>query len=131
MSEETTQEEVKTEDGPLSEKTQLYKHESYTDGELIYLDVMTPMKFSGSGKISVDKDKPKQFIGKSQIEYGEQIMPYSFLIENANNVKEAIDQFDNAMEEALSRTREKIKEMNEQKQKEIVVPDQENKIITP
>ena len=134
MSEEKKEEATVTmidqETGPLSESIQLFKHESYTDGHLVYLDVMTPVKISGSGKVSMEKDKQKQFIGKSQVDFGGRVMPYTFMIEGVDNVKDAIDQFDNAMEKALERTKEKMEEMRKESENKLVVPNKPSNIIT-
>ena len=139
MNKEENVEEVKSteeetqEEGPLSENIELFKQESYTDGQLVYLDIMTPMTISKSGKLSVNKDGRKRFIGKSQVDFGGRVMPYTFIIENARTAKEAIDQFDDALSKALERTREQVEEMQkeqEEKEKKIIVPNKDKKIIT-
>lgn len=124
--EENHQNEEKDE-GPLSQNITLFKHDSYTDGEFVYLDVMTPVNISpGSGKVSIDKSKPKRFIGKTQVDFGGRVAPYSFMIEGANNVKEAVDMFDSSLNKAIEHTREEIEEMRKEQMSQkpnIVVPE--------
>jgi len=138
--EEVVEEQVETteakeeKEGPLSENVQLFKQESYTDGQLLYLDVMTPVKVSKSGKVAIDKDGPKSFIGKSQVDFGGRVMPYTFMIEEAKTVRDAIDQFDNALAKALDRTRERVEEIQKEKEekekgKKILIPSQQ-KFVT-
>jgi len=129
MSEEEKNEE--TPKAPSSEDIQLYKHEGFTDGSSIHLDVMTPVNISANGKISVIKDEPKKIIGKSHIEVGEQLMPYSFVMEKAKNIKEAIDMFDEEFHAAVEKTKERVEAMQKENENKLVVPgNQDGKIIT-
>jgi len=126
---ETTEQEEPS--GPLSETIQLFKHESFTDGNLVYIDVMTPIKLSGTGKVSIDKERKKTFIGKTQVDFSGKVGPYTFMIEDSNNVKEAIDKFDDALEAALDRTREQVENMRKEQESKVIVPnDNKGKIIT-
>lgn len=105
-------------------ETQLFKHESYTDGNLIYIDVMTPVSISSSGKTSIEKEKTKQFIGKTQVNFNGKIMPHTFMIEKAKNIKDALNLFDSSLEESLEDIRKKVEEMQKEEESKILVPDQ-------
>jgi hypothetical protein len=107
------------------ENTQFFKHETVTDGAGIVIDMLTPISINNGGKTSIDKDKPRIFVGKTPVETPRGIIPFSFPIEAAN-LKAALKSFSSQADIAIQKENEKIKEM----QNQIVVPNEEKKIIT-
>lgn len=111
--------------GPLTER-QMYKLECITDSQLVAIDMLTPISISQSGKVAIDKDKPKKFVGKTHITAMGQLTSYSFPMNGVKNAKEAIERFDSLLDQALEKTKQKIEEHHRQMEKaqksQIIVP---------
>jgi len=108
---------------------QFFKQEVITDAQAILIEIMTPVKISKSGKMSVDKSMPKQFIGKSSASLDGRPIPFSFIIEDATNIYEATRSFEKYSLKTIQLINENIQKM----QNEIVVPGgrpEGSKIIT-
>jgi len=137
MSEEEVKEEAAVEEAAVEEeaqeeeivdidKMQFFRQETISNAQNIVIDVMVPVSIPKSGKMTVDKTKPKVFIGKTPVNMGNQVIPFPFAIEGANNIYEALHQFDKsaarAVEEANQRVAEEYETMKKKKESEIVVP---------
>lgn len=113
-------------EGLLKESKQFFKQETYTNGQEITIDVLTPIKIPNSGKISVDKNKPKIFVGKAPVDVGDRIIPFTFMIDGVSNFKEALDVFDesckNSLAEANQKRQEQMEELKNERSNQIVVP---------
>jgi len=140
------QEEEKKEEQPKEDISristsdrQLYKLECITDSQLVAIDMLVPISISQSGKISIDKDKPRKFIGKTHVMAMGQLTPYSFQMTGIKNAREAIDKFDTIMDKELDKTRqriaieqEKAKQQQREQQSQIIVPQGDtSKIVQP
>jgi hypothetical protein len=114
-----------------SKEEQFYKHESFTSGTDVTIEILTPVKVSGSGKTSVAKGMDKMFIGKTFISVAGTPTPYTFRIIEADNLRKAIDVFESSLEKALDETRREVEELQKQKENKIVTPDSPGGIIHP
>jgi len=128
-------EEKKQEDKLDVDKIQFFKQETITNAQGIVIDVMVPVSISKTGKISVEKSKPKVFVGKTPVDMGGRVVPFPFAIDGANNMHEALHMFEScagkAIKEANQRIKEEVDTMKE-KDNEIIVPgNTSRKIITP
>jgi len=123
--EKEAQEEVQEEIAPPE---QMFKHESFTDGDNVTVEMLTPVKISSSGKVSMEKDAEKIFVGKTYISVGHKPTPYTFRIIEADNLKTAVNCFESSLQKALVETRKDVEEFQrkqaEEAQNKIVTPDQ-------
>jgi hypothetical protein len=110
---------------------QFFRHESYTSGTDVTIEILTPVKVSSSGKTSVIKDMDKIFIGKTFISVAETPTPYTFRIIEADNLRKAIDVFESSLEKALEETRKEVEELQKKRENQIVTPDSPGGIIQP
>ena len=117
-------EENKEEGAPKPK--QFYKHETITDGDYMSVEVLTPVKIGASGKSSIDKDGKKIFVGKTFISVNDKPQPYTFNIIEASDLKQAVDCFEQSLQNALEETRKSVEEFQKQQ-----MEAQKNKIVTP
>jgi hypothetical protein len=123
--EEKKEEEVVekiTEEGPKK----FYKHETITDSLFTSVEILTPVKVSNTGKVSINKDEDKIFVGKTFISVGGQPQPFTFRIIEASNLKQALDVFDDSLAKAIEEAKKDAMEARKQQEKEA-----QTKIVTP
>ena len=126
MSEEKVEEVQEEATEEVKPPEQMFKHESFTDGDNVTVEVLTPVKISSSGKASIDKDGKKIFVGKTYISVGSRPTPYTFRIIEADNLKAAVDCFEASLQHALEGTRKEVEEFQKKQEEE-----QKSKILTP
>jgi hypothetical protein len=112
-----------------TKEEQFYRHESYTSGTDVTIEILTPVSVSKSGKASAIKDMDKIFIGKTFISVAKTPTPYTFRIIEAKNLRKAIDVFEESLEKALIETRKEVEELQKQKENEIITPENNGSII--
>jgi len=106
--------------GDLSvDKTNLYREESITDLKVASLRRLTPIQVDGSD----DPSRPALYIGETQLMSQRGPLPIQAPIE-ATSLEDAIDKFPAAMNEAVQRMVEEVREMQRQEANRIIVPGQ-------
>lgn len=101
------------------DKENLYREESFTDLKVASLRRLTPIKLDGSE----DPDRPSLFIGETQLMSQRGPLPIQCPIEAAS-LEEAIDKFPDAMNAAVERMVEEVRELQRQEANRIIVPGQ-------
>jgi hypothetical protein len=101
------------------DKTNLYREESLTDLKVASLRRLTPIKADGTD----DPDRPTLFIGETQLMSQRGPLPIQSPIE-ASSLEDALDKFPDAMNEAVQRMVEEVREMQRQEANRIIVPGQ-------
>lgn len=106
----------------------LYKEENFSDLQMANIKRLIPVTPEGS----VDQTRPIIFIGHTQLMTQAGVLPVQCPIE-ANSLKEAMEKFPQAINEAVEKMIEEAKELQRQQASRIVVPgvnNQVGKIIT-
>jgi hypothetical protein len=101
------------------DKSNLYREESLTDLKVASLRRLTPIKVDGSD----DPDRPTLYIGETQLMSQRGPLPIQAPIE-ASSLEDALDKFPDAMNDAVQRMVEEVKEMQRQEANRIIVPGQ-------
>lgn len=99
----------------------LYREEAYTDLKVASIRKLVPIKEDGS----VDESRTALFSGQTQImsPVGS-VLPVQCQLE-ANNLKEAIEQFPAAIKKAVEEMVEEIKKLQREESSKIIVPGQD------
>jgi hypothetical protein len=97
--------------------TNLYREEVYSDLRAASIRVLTPVKVDGS----LDPDRPRHYIGDTQLMTQMGPIPVQFELE-AENLEQAFAQFPQGVREAVERLNERAKEMAREEASRIVVP---------
>lgn len=106
-----------TPDSMTVDTTNLYREEVYSDLHAASVRVLTPVKADGS----VDPDRPKHYIGDTQLMTQMGPIPVQFELE-ADNLQQAFEKFPEGVREAVERLNERAKEMAREEASRIVVP---------
>ena len=114
MSEETN---------PLGELTvdqdSLYREETFTDLKIASIRRLTPVTQDGAD----DPNRPVIFVGETTLMSARGPLPINCPIE-ASNLREAIEAFPKAVQDAVERLMAEAREMQRQEASRIVVPGQ-------
>lgn len=106
------------------DKKNLYKEESITDLKVGSIRLLKPIKIDGSD----DSGREEIYIGNTQIMTPQGMIPLQARL-NAKTLDTAIDEFPNAMQQALAKMIEEVKKMQEEEAKK---PNQDDsRIIVP
>jgi len=97
----------------------LYREETFTDQRLGSIRRLTPV----DGEGNTDPGRAVLFQGQTQVLTPAGALPLSFELD-ADNLKQAAEQFPQAAQAALERTMEELKEMQRESQSSIMVPGQ-------
>lgn len=100
----------------------LYREEAITDFKVASIRRLVPINLDGSE----DQNRTPIFIGHTELMSPEGPVPLQARL-NADNFKDAMDEFPNAMNHALADMVEKLKEMQRQQSQEKT----DNRIIVP
>ncbi|MBN2255698.1 MAG: hypothetical protein JW736_08320 [Deltaproteobacteria bacterium] len=95
----------------------MYREELFTDMRVGSIRRLTPVNPDGSQ----DHTRKPIFIGQTQLVSHEGSMPFQCHID-AKNIKEALDKFSGAMNQALETMFAKLEEMKREEESRIVVP---------
>jgi hypothetical protein len=95
----------------------LYREETYSDLRAASIRVLTPVKADGS----VDLERPRHYIGDTQLMTQMGPIPVQFELE-AENLQQAFEKFPEGVREAVERLNERAKEMARDEASRIVVP---------
>lgn len=96
----------------------LFREETYTDRKIGGIRVLTPVTLEGA----IDTSRQPLFLGQTQVMTPAGALPLSFEIP-AKTLKEAVDGFSKAAEQALERTVKELQEMQREAASQIVVPE--------
>lgn len=99
------------------DRENLYREEVFTDLKLGSLRQLTPVKPDGS----TDPAREVMYLGQTQVMSQAGPLPVSCSIE-AKSLEDAIDQFPQAVQEAVERLIEEVKELQRQEASQILVP---------
>lgn len=106
--------------GDLSvDKSNLYREESLTDLKVASLRRLTPIKVDGSD----DPDRPTLYVGETQLMSQRGPLPIQAPIE-ASSLEDALDKFPDAMNDAVQRMVEEVRDLQRQEANRIIVPGQ-------
>jgi len=106
------------------DKKNLYREESISDLKVGSIRILKPVHIDGS----VDSSREEIFVGNTQIMTPQGMIPLQAKL-NAKTLEKAIDEFPNAMQQALTKMIEEVKRMQEQESKS---PKQDDsRIIMP
>lgn len=97
----------------------LYREETFTDLKIASMRRLTPVRSDGSD----DPDRPVLFIGETQLMSQRGPLPIQCPIE-AETLAGAIEKFPGAMNAAVERMVEEVRELQRQEASRIVVPGQ-------
>ena len=95
----------------------LYREDTFTDLRVATIRRLTPIKPDGSP----DESRPIQYMGQTQLMSQMGPLPIQCTIEAAT-LREAIDKFPEAIQEAVENMVEEAQEMRRQESSRIVVP---------
>lgn len=98
----------------------LYREDVFTDQKVGSIRVMVPVTIDGQQ----DSARKTMYVGQTQVMTPAGALPLNFELE-AENLKEAIEQFAAGAKEAMEKTMEELREMRRQQASSIVVPGQE------
>ena len=96
----------------------LYREDTYTDRKIGTIRVLTPVTADGAA----DLGKKILYVAETQLLTGAGVLPLVFEIE-ATSLREAVDKFGAAAQEAVERTRRELEELRREAQSSIIVPD--------
>lgn len=96
----------------------LYREETFTDRKIGSIRMLTPVTVDGT----TDTARQPVYLGQTQVMTPAGALPLSFEIP-AKTLKEAIDGFAKAAEQALERTVKEIQDMQREAASQIVVPE--------
>ncbi|MGE0385792.1 MAG: hypothetical protein AB7Q97_13755 [Gammaproteobacteria bacterium] len=97
---------------------ELCREDVYTDRKVGTIRQLTPVRVDGS----TDPSRPVTFSGQTQLLTPMGSIPLAFEIPAAN-LAEAIENYPQAMREAVERTVEEVKELRRQAASSIIVPE--------
>ena len=103
-------------DLPVNEDN-LYLEESFTDLKFASIRRLTPVKPNGIK----DKNRKPIFMGQTQIMTPQGPLPIQSLL-NARNLKEAVDEFPEAMKKAMEAMFQEIQKIQQKEESRIIVP---------
>jgi len=95
----------------------LYREENFTDLKVASIRRLIPVKPDGSD----DKSRAPIFMGQASMMTGAGPMPIQFPLD-ANNFKEAMDNFPEAVKKAVEKMIEEVKELQRKEASRIIVP---------
>jgi hypothetical protein len=98
---------------------QLVREDTYTDGRVGTIRVLTPVKADGQG----DPSRSIGFYGQTQVMTQAGPLPLSFELDGAS-LSEAVDAFPAAAEKAIEEAVEEIKRLQREQASSIMVPGQ-------
>jgi len=104
-------------DGMKLDSKNLYREEIFTDLKVGTIRKLTPVHLDGA----TDSSRTALFTGETQILTQAGPLPVNAKLE-ANNIQEAIDVFPQAMQDAVARMMEEVKELQRKEASKIVVP---------
>ena len=97
----------------------LYREETITDLKVASMRRLTPIRLDGSD----DPDRPVLYVGETQLMSTRGPLPIQCPIE-AESLADAMQKFPAAMQDAVERMVEEIRELQRQEASRIVVPGQ-------
>ena len=95
----------------------LYLEETFTDLDMASIRRLTPVKPNGIK----DKSRKPIFVGHTQLMTPQGALPIQSRLE-ANNLKEAMENFPEAMKISIEKMLENLKEMQQKEESRIIVP---------
>ena len=95
----------------------LYLEETFTDLDMASIRRLTPVKPNGIK----DKSRKPIFVGHTQLMTPQGSLPIQSQLE-ANNLKEAMENFPEAMKKSIEKMLENLKEMQQKEESRIIVP---------
>jgi hypothetical protein len=95
----------------------LYREDTFTDLQVATLRRLTPVKIDGTD----DASRPVMFVASTQLMSQAGPLPVSAQIE-AKDLREAIDKFPAAIQDAVERMVEEAREMQRRESSRLVVP---------
>lgn len=95
----------------------LYLEESFTDLDMASIRRLTPVKPNGIK----DKSRKPIFVGHTQLMTPQGALPIQGRLE-ANNLKEAMENFPEAMKISIEKMLENLKKMQQKEESRIIVP---------
>lgn len=95
----------------------LWREEVFTDNRIGTIRKLTPVTSGGEE----DHARPVQYLGSTQVMTPAGALPLNFEIP-AGNLREAVEGFGEAAQQAVERTMEELREMQRQAASSIVVP---------
>ena len=101
------------------DKANLYREENITDLKVASLRRLVPIQSDGSE----DSSRPTLYVGETQLMSQRGPLPIQAPIEAAS-LDEALDKFPDAMNEAVQRMVEEVRELQRQEANRIIVPGQ-------
>ena len=98
-------------------QSNLYLEETFTDLDMASIRRLTPVKPNGIK----DKSRKPIFVGHTQLMTPQGSLPIQSQLE-ANNLKEAMENFPEAMKKSIEKMLENLKEMQQKEESRIIVP---------
>ena len=95
----------------------LYLEETFTDLDMASIRRLTPVKPNGIK----DKSRKPIFVGHTQLMTPQGALPIQSRLE-ANNLKEAMENFPEAMKISIEKMLENLKKMQQKEESRIIVP---------
>jgi len=95
----------------------LYLEETFTDLDMASIRRLTPVKPNGIK----DKSRKSIFVGHTQLMTPQGALPIQSRLE-ANNLKEAMEKFPEAMKFSIEEMLENLKKMQQKEESRIIVP---------
>ena len=101
----------------MMDANNLYRDETITDQRVGTIKILTPITDQGD----VDSSRETQYIGSAQVMTPAGALPISFDL-NADNLKDAVNNFADASKQALEETANELRELQRQAASSIVTP---------
>ncbi len=101
----------------MMDANNLYRDETITDQRVGTIRILTPITDQGE----VDHSRATQYIGSAQVMTPAGALPISFDL-NADNLKDAVNNFSDASKQALEETAKELRELQRQAASSIVTP---------
>ena len=98
-------------------QSNLYLEETFTDLDMASIRRLTPVKPNGIK----DKSRKPIFVGHTQLMTPQGALPIQSRLE-ANNLKEAMENFPEAMKISIEKMLENLKKMQQKEESRIIVP---------
>jgi len=98
-------------------QSNLYLEETFTDLDMASIRRLTPVKPNGIK----DKSRKPIFVGHTQLMTPQGALPIQSQLE-ANNLKEAMENFPEAMKISIEKMLENLKKMQQKEESRIIVP---------
>jgi hypothetical protein len=99
------------------DENSLFREENYTDGKIMSLRKLIPVKSDGSD----DENRECQFIGQTQVMSQMGPLPINVELE-AKTLADAVKEFPDAAKESIQKMIEEVREMQREQAGRIVVP---------